>query len=202
MAVSIPTHDQWKKFKKTHNVGSNAVSSVNVGKALDAFHKVYGRDFKKNADAASDCYKELATYLAKFPDKAAKDAKKFRSEFEKNYVKMAAAAKEEFSSMAGELKAFGGRVATLLAASGKLAAGTDLSTLQTYRSGVVRGMLAAATQVKGYDPGDLVKLWSGIDNTINKLDKNHSQEVLDKVVQLCHVTAKSSLDIGKKSGLF
>jgi len=202
MAVSIPTHDQWKKFKKLHGVGSNAVSSVNIGKALDAFHKVYGRDFKKNADAASECYKQLATYLAKFPDKQAKDAKKFKAEFEKNYVKMASAAKEEFSAMGGELKAFGGRVAQLLALSGKLAPGATLDALQQYRSGPVRGMLAAATQVKGYEPASLVKLWKGIDDTINKLNAGHKQDVLDKVVKLCHATAKSSMDIGKKDGLF
>ncbi|MCV2867080.1 hypothetical protein OEW28_00385 [Defluviimonas sp. WL0002] len=100
MVVSIPTHDQWKRFKKTHGVESNAVSSVNVGKALDTFHKAYGRNFQKNADAASACYKELATYLAKFPD------------------------------------------------------------------------------------------------------KSHGQDTLDKVVKLCHVTAKSSMDTAKKQGLF
>ncbi|UPH72476.1 hypothetical protein LGT41_0006580 [Abyssibius alkaniclasticus] len=202
MAVSIPTHAQWKKFKTTHGVGANAVSSVNVGKSLDAFHKVYGRDFAKNAAAAAECYKALATYLAKFPDKSAKDAKKFKSEFEKTYVNMASAAKEEFSAMAGEVKAFAGRVAQLLAAAGKLKAGGPLNDLQLFRQGPVRGMLAAATQVKTYDPKDFVKLWKHIDDTINKLDAKHSQDILDKVVKLCHVTAKTSMDLGKKGGLF
>jgi hypothetical protein len=202
MAVSIPTHAQWKKFKDTHGIGSNAVSSVNVGKALDAFHKAYGRDFLKNAAAAADCYKVLAIYLAKFPDKAAKDAKKFKSEFVKNYVNMASAAKEEFEAMGGDTKAFGGRVASLLAAASKLKAGDPLNSLQLFRQGPVRGMLAAATQVKHYDPKDYVKLWKHVDDTINKLDGKHPQDILDKVVKLCHVTAKTSMDLGKKGGLF
>jgi hypothetical protein len=202
MAASIPTHAQWKTFKKNHGVDSNAVGSVNVGKALDAFHKVYGRDMTANAKAADACAKELTTYLNKFPDKAAKDPKKFKSEFEKIYVKPALTAKEEFSTMAGEKDAFAGRVLKLLAITGKMKPGTTLDTLQKFRQGPVRGMLASATAVKKYDPKDFVTLWKPIDDTINNLDAKHGQDVLDRVVKLCHVTADKTLEIGKKDGLF
>lgn len=202
MPASIPTHAQWKTFKKNHGVGSNAVGSVNVGKALDAFHKVYGRDMTANAKAADACAKELTAYLNKFPDKAAKDPKKFKSEFDKIYVKPALTAKEEFQTMAGEKDAFAGRVVKLLDISGKLKPGVDLGTLQQYRQGPVRGMLASATAVKKYDPKDFVTLWKPIDDTINNLNATHDQATLDKVVKLCHVTAKKTLEIGKKDALF
>jgi len=202
MPASIPTHDNWKKFKKAHGVESNAVSSVNVGKALDAFHKVYGRDMAANAKAADTCASELTKYLAKFPDKAAKNPKAFKDAFRKDYVDAAVKSKEEFQTMGGETQAFGGRVASLLDISGKLKPGTDLGTLQKYRQGPVRGMLAAATTVKHYDPKDLVKLWKPIDDTINNLGTGVAQDTLDKVVKLCHVTAQKTLQICKKDGLF
>ena len=200
-STSIPTHSQWKKFKTTHGVASNAVGSVDVGKALDAFHKAFGSNMSINAKAADACAKELIAYFSKFPDKAAADPKKFKAEFEKVYVKPALAARENFKAMAGEKAAFGGRVALLLDATAKLKVGDDLNTLQVYRQGPVRGMLAAAAVVKYYNPKKLHALWKPIDDMINKL-KNPDQKMLDSVVKVCHETAKTSMAICKEEALF
>lgn len=200
--AQIPTHKDWKKFKEKHGVGSNMVGAVNVGKALDTYHsKLSTANMKQNADLASALAAVLTTYKAKFPDKKG-TYKAFLDGFDKDYLKAAVENVGEFKAMAGDRAQFAVEVQGLLQATQKVAANVGLAALQTYRQGPVRGMLAAATRVKGYDAAPLVKIWKPIDDIINGLGTGDDQAKLDKVAKLCVATAQKTVDIGRSSGLF
>lgn len=203
MAVSIPTHTQWKKFKDTFGIPKNAVGSVNVGKELDKYHNGLSRDFKKNAANAGRLADKLSVYIKKISKNSIKkkDYTKFKSAFTTKYLLMANRSEEEMKAMAGELDAYAGRVRLMNQAAKKLKPGCTLTDLQQFRQGPLRGQLAAATQVKNFDPKDVVKLWKTVDNVINKLSSNTSQATLDKIVTIVQATEKNATAVAKKSGL-
>ena len=114
---------------------------------------------------------------------------------------MAGLAAEEMATMGGDLNAFTGRVRSMLDQGAALKAGTDLGTLQKYRQGPVRGTLAAATKVKGFDPKDIEHLWKPIDDVINNLGVDSDQGTLDKVVHLIEVTVPKTRQLVTASGM-
>ncbi len=202
-AVSVPRHSEWKKFKDTFGISKNAVGSVNVGKELDKYHNGLSRDFKKNAVNAGKLSDKLSVYIKKISKKSIKkqDYTKFKSAFTTKYLLMANRCEEEMKSMGGELDAYAGRVRLMNQAARKLKPGCKLTDLQKFRQGPLRGQLAAATQVKKFDPKDLVKLWKPIDDIINKLPGDANQITLDKVARIIEVTEKRATVVAKKSGL-
>ena len=201
--LAYPTHGEWKKFKDTFGIPKNAVGSVNVGKELDKYHSGLSRDFKKNAANAGRLADKLSVYIKKIPKKSIKkqDHTKFKSAFTTKYLLMANRSEEEMKSMGGELDAYAGRVRLMNQAARKLKPGCKLTDLQKFRQGPLRGQLAAATQVKKFDPKDLVKLWKPIDDIINKLPGDTNQVTLDKVVKIIEVTEKKATAVAKKTGL-
>ena len=203
MAVSIPTHTQWKKFKDTFGIPKNAVGSVNVGKELDKYHNGLSRDFKKNAANPGRLADKLSVYIKKISKSSIKkkDYTKFKSAFKTKYLLMANRSEEEMKAMAGELDAYAGRVRLMNQAAKKLKPGCTLTDLQQFRQGPLRGQLAAATQVKNFDPKDVIRLWKTVDNVINKLSSNTSQATLDKIVTIVQATEKNATAVAKKSGL-
>ncbi len=203
MAVSVPTHSQWKKFKDTFGIPKNTVGSVNVGKELDKYHNGLSRDFKKNAANAGRLSDKLSAYIKKIPKKSIKnqDYTKFQSVFTTKYLLMANRSEEEMKAMGGELDAYAGRVRLMNQVAKKLKPGCALTDLQQFRQGPLRGQLAAATQVKKFDPKDVVKLWKPVDDIINKLAGDTDQTTLDKVVRLIEVTEKRATAVAKKTGL-
>ena len=114
---------------------------------------------------------------------------------------MANRSEEEMKAMAGELDAYAGRVRLMNQAAKKLKPGCTLTDLQQFRQGPLRGQLAAATQVKNFDPKDVIRLWKTVDNVINKLSSNTSQATLDKIVTIVQATEKNATAVAKKSGL-
>lgn len=94
-----------------------------------------------------------------------------------------------------------GRVRLMNQAAKKLKPGCVLTDLQQFRQGLLRGQLAAATQVKKFDPKDMVKLWKPVDEVINKLPSDTNQVTLDKVVRLIQVIEKKATAVTKKAGL-
>lgn len=203
MAVSVPTHSAWKKFKDTFGIPKNAVGSVNVGKELDKYHNGLSRDFKKNAVNAGRLSDKLSVYVKKISKKSIKkqDHTKFKSAFTTKYLLMADRAEEEMKAMGGELDAYAGRLRLMNQAAKKLKSGCTLSDLQQFRQGPLRGQLAAATQVKKFDPKAVVKLWKPVDAAINKLTVDTKQTTLDKVVIIIQATEKTATAIAKKTGL-
>ena len=103
--------------------------------------------------------------------------------------------------MAGQREAYKGRLELLWREAGRIQQGVSLSTLQTFRSGAVRGQLAVAANVKGYNPQDQIQLWKGIDETINNLNTSHPQKTLDEVARLIKVTLEKSKEVARSSGL-
>lgn len=204
MAVSVPNHSNWKTFKGKYGVPAGAVSGINVGKELDTYHNgLKQAKFMDNAKLAAALEKKLADYLKKLDKKKVTKLTYdgFKKEFTEKYVLMANAAEEEYKAMGGDLGAFTERLSKCIVNGMKLKAGIALAPLQTYRSGEVRGLLAAATRVKGVDIADIKQLWDTIDNTINNLGKDDTQVTLDKVVALVHVTAKKSKEVESAKGL-
>jgi hypothetical protein len=203
MAISIPKRSEWQTFKDGFGIPKGAVSGINVGDELDRWHNGMSRDFKRNAELARALENKLAEYLRRL------DAKKvtkrshsdFKSEFTTKYVLMANRVVEEMSAMAGEREAYKGRLELLWREAGRMRKGVTLSTLQTFRSGAVRGQLAVAANVKGYDPKDQIQLWKGIDDTINNLNSSHPQATLDEVARLIEVTLTKSKELARSSGL-
>ncbi len=114
---------------------------------------------------------------------------------------MANRSEEEMKTMAGELDAYAGRVRLMNQAAKKLKPGCALTDLQQFRQGPLRGQLAAATQVKKFDPKDVVKLWKPIDDIINKLLSDTNQVTPDKIVRIIEVTEKKATAATKKAGL-
>jgi len=161
------------------------------------------RDFKRNAELAKTLENKLADYLKRL------DAKKvtkrsyndFKSEFTTKYLLVANRVVEEMSAMAGEREAYKGRLELLWREAGRIQQGVSLSTLQTFRSGAVRGQLAVAANVKGYNPQDQIQLWKGIDETINNLNTSHPQKTLDEVARLIKATLEKSKEVARSSGL-
>jgi hypothetical protein len=204
MALSMPKHSEWKKFKETYGVPAGAVSGVNVGKELDKYWDGMEQGkFMKNAALAEALEKKLAEYLKKLDKK--KVTKKtydgFKTEFTKDYVLVANQLAEEYRAMGGELKTFTDRVDLMFKEGRKLKPGATLTELQQYRQGPVRGCLAAATKVKGFDPKDINQLWKFIDDTINNLGTTDTQETLDKVVKLILLTIPTTETKCKAAGL-
>ncbi len=203
MAVSVPTHNEWKKFKDIFGIPKNAVGGVNVGKELDKYHSGLSRDFKKNAANAGRLSGKLSAYIKKIPKKSIgkQDYTKFKSAFTTKYLLMANRSEEEMNAMGGELAAYAGRVRLMNQAAKRLKPGCKLTDLQQFRQGPLRGQLAAATQVKKFDPKDVVKLWKPVDDIINKLAVDTSQETLDKVVKYIQATEKTATAAATKTGL-
>jgi hypothetical protein len=203
MSLSIPTHAEWQRFKESFGIPKGAVSGINLGDELERWSKGMSRDFKRNAELAKTLENKLADYLKRL------DAKKvtkrsyndFKSEFTTKYLLVANRVVEEMSAMAGEREAYKGRLELLWREAGRIQQGVSLSTLQTFRSGAVRGQLAVAANVKGYNPQDQIQLWKGIDETINNLNTSHPQKTLDEVARLIKVTLEKSKEVARSSGL-
>lgn len=203
MSLSIPTHAEWQRFKESFGIPRGAVSGINLGDELERWSKGMSRDFKRNAELAKTLENKLADYLKRL------DAKKvtkrsyndFKSEFTTKYLLVANRVVEEMSAMAGQREAYKGRLELLWREAGRIQQGVSLSTLQTFRSGAVRGQLAVAANVKGYNPQDQIQLWKGIDETINNLNTSHPQKTLDEVARLIKVTLEKSKEVARSSGL-
>ena len=99
------------------------------------------------------------------------------------------------------MDAYAGRVRLMNQAAKRLKPGCKLTDLHEFRQGPLRGQLAAATQVKKFDPKDVVKLWKPVDDIINKLAVDTSQETLDKVVKYIQRTEKTATAAATKTGL-
>ncbi len=99
------------------------------------------------------------------------------------------------------MNACAGRVREMNRAAKKLGPGRTLQDFHEFRQGPLRGQLAAATQVKKFDPKDVVKLWKPVDDIINKLAVDTSQETLDKVVKYIQRTEKTATTAATKTGL-
>jgi hypothetical protein len=203
MTVSVPTHKAWVEFKKKYSVPPHAVSGIDMGKELDTYHNGLSRDFKKNATLATALQAKTEKYLKNIAQGKVAKGKfdEFKRQFKAQYVDMAEASAEEMATMGGDVGAFTKRVKAMLEDGKKLKAGTDLATLQHYRQGAVRGTLAAATQVKGFDPATLVHLWKPIDDVINHLGGDSLPATLDKVVHLIEVTIPKTIEEVTKEGL-
>lgn len=199
--ASIPTHAQWKKFKNDNGVGSNMVSSVNVGKALDTYHNKMGRDFKANAKLANDLAKDLAIYLNKFPDKKGTH-KTFLAEFERKYLNAAKENAEEFATMAGSVETYSARVQQLMSVCGKLRPGMPVDVLQKLRQGPIRGVLAAGTQVKGYNSDGMKQIWKPLEEEINDMGVTSTQTEIDTMIGKLHTAANATLTLGRNTNLF
>jgi hypothetical protein len=199
--ASIPTHAQWKKFKTDNAIGANMVSSVNVGKSLDTYHNKMSRDFKANAKLANDLAKNLAIYLNKFPDKKGTH-KAFLAEFEKKYLNAAKENAEEFATMAGSIETYSARVQQLMAVSAKLRPGMPVDVLQKLRQGPIRGVLAAGTQVKGYDSNGMKLIWKPLEEEINDMGVTSTQTEIDTMIAKLHRAATATLTHGNNTQLF
>ena len=203
MTVSVPTHKDWTDFKKKYDVPPHAVKGIDLGKAIDTYHNGLSSDFKKSAQLAKTLAETFAKYLKGIAESKVKKGKfnEFKAAFKSDYLGMAEAAAEEMATMSGDLDAFTDRVRTMLNTGEALKAGTELATLQKFRQGPVRGMLAAATRVKKFDPKDLVQLWKPIDDVINHLGIDSDRATLDKVVHLIEITVPKTRQVVTADGL-
>src|SRR5258707_10279581 len=116
MAVTIPTHKDWVALKLRFKVPAHAVSGVDLGKALDAYHNALSHDLKKNAANAKVLEGVLAKYIKGIKEAKVEKGKfsAFKSEFTAKYLGMANQAVEEFTAMSGDLAAYTERLKLLL----------------------------------------------------------------------------------------
>lgn len=203
MSLSIPSHADWQRFKESFGIPKGAVSGINLGEELERWSRGMSRDFKRNAQLAKALENKLAEYLKRLEAKKVtkRSHSEFKSEFTTKYLLVANRVVEEMSAMAGEREAYKGRLELLWREAARMRKGVTLSALQSFRSGAVRGQLAVAANVKGYDPQDQIQLWKGIDETINNLNTSHAQATLDEVARLIEVTSAKSKEVVRSSGL-
>lgn len=203
MTVTIPKHKDWVAFKKTYGIPPHAVSGIDMGKELDTYHDKLSHDFKKNAANAAALEAKFAKYLKGISESKVAKGKfnSFKTDFTNHYLLMANRAAEEFSAMGGDLAAYTERLRLVIRDGAKLKPGAAVGVLQAYRQGPVRGLLAAGTKVRGFDPKDITKLWGPIDGLINKLDVHTGQQTIDKLVQLITATIPKTKQVAAKNNL-
>lgn len=203
MSLSIPSHADWQRFKERFGIPKGAVSGINLGDELERWSRGMSSDIKRNAQLAKALENKLGEYLRRLDAKKVtkRSHSEFTSEFTTKYLLVANRVAEELSAMAGEREAYKGRLELLWREAARIRKGVSLNTLQVFRSGAVRGQLAAATIVKGYNPQDQIQLWKGVDETINNLNASHAQATLDDVAHLIEVTAAKSKELARSSGL-
>lgn len=116
----------------------------------------------------------------------------------KNLVKRV---KKGVAAMESELIAYAVTVKKMNQAAKQLSSGCALQELQTFRQGPLKGQLSAAAKVKKFDPKAMVKLWTSVDDVIDKLGDDADQKKLDRVAKLIQATENAATGAAKKIGL-
>ena len=205
----IPTHTKWKEFKKKWGVPDGAVSGINVGKALDAFHSkekagTSRTTLQGNLAACQELEKVLSNFISKLDKKKIKEYEKFKKAFLDGYAGIVHAKAEDYKRYSADAETYGKEILALCNAATKLKKeGTTLKELQDFRSGPVRGALAVGTGTTGVDTSQIKPLLSTIDNTINsKLTAETPQNMIDTFVASVHAAIEKVHSLAGAQGIF
>lgn len=202
----MPRHSEWKKLKKEYGIGAGAVSGVNIGKALDTYNTRKCKKPSEHLAMANDLFGVLDKYLKGLKEKQVAKGRfaEFKKVFMKDYLANISGEIKDLQAMSGSVDGFLDKISKLSVGTLKLGTNPDLTTLQKYRQGPVRGLLTMIDLVKQLDTklvADLRKLWGDMDGIINKLGADTPQATLDKVAKLAAVTLKKTQELLKKAGL-
>jgi hypothetical protein len=202
--MTVPIRKEWQDMKKKYGVADGAAKGINLGAELDKYWKgIGGGDRKKYLQQLELLHPILEKYIKTVPEAKVAKGKfgAFKAEFLKNYVNAVAGDIQGFKEQSGDLGAFTKRLSTFLDKVEALPDDADLATLQNFRSGDIRGMMATATVVKGFDGRIIDHLWKPFDDAINKLSATDSPAELKKIVKLMHTAATLTRTEATKGGL-
>ncbi len=170
------------EYQKTHNA---------QGQIAALMAKCSQNVLNGHSDVVDKAYRPLGQAMAYINQNMIKD------EIEPlvKRIKKAAAALD------GELNAYTVPVKKMNQAAKQLSPGCSLKELRQFRQGPLRGQLAAAGKLKRFDPKNVVKLWTSVDDVIDKLGDGTEQKTLDRVVKYIQATEKTATGAAEKIGL-
>lgn len=199
--TEIPKRKAWQDLKKKYGVPDGATVGVKVGDELDLYWKSISSP-KTIVAAAARVEEKLATYIKKIDKKKVKDYPKFEKEFLDNFLAPAHLKGVEMKRMAADKKIIQGELANFFNGVTKLdPAKSSLDDLQKFKSGPLRGLYAVGKSARGVDLRDIDKLCAPLNDGIDKLPKDISQQDLGVFVKKIFTTAKAVQADAKDKGI-
>ncbi len=198
----VPKHKDWLALKKKYSVPAGAVSSVNVGKALDVYWQAPGSTPADQLAILEPLGVKLKAYIEKLDKKKIKQYAAFQKEFLDDYlgeVHKQINDSKRYKATAALYKTELAKFFTAVQALNK--ATTTKSEIEKFKSGPVRGLSAVGSNARGVDPTEIDKWLATINTAVQSLPSNPSRSEIETFIDATVKTAEAIAKQAKKQKL-
>jgi hypothetical protein len=201
--LKLPKHAEWKKLKKDYGVADGAVKSVNVGKELDKYYAGTGTTLADQKKLLEPLGAKLNEYITKLDKKKVKKYDPFQKIFLDKYLAPVHMALEDIKRYKPNQELYTKELVKFFSVTQKLdPLVTTKDDLDKYRSGMVRGLAAMGSQVRGVDTSKIDTIVKNISDTINTMPKDISRRGIADFIETTIEDAEEIEKLAKKLGLF
>ena len=209
--ADYPKVKDWEALKKKYKIPNGAVKGVQVGKAIETFHKGWDTvsgptAAKKRIPIGQALENSLAAYISALSKKK-KDIKQypaFEKEFLDKYLGRVNFLKEDLKRYDADAKLYTAELAKFFSAVHRLQANKAKVTrddIIVFKGGPMRGLSALGKSVKKVDPTKIDALLGPINLAVDKFPAILTREQIDKFVDKIVETADEVAELARAQNL-